>query len=71
FKDKGSLISLSEHNSVGHILGGVNIEGYIARLMYVSLYRLHQVALHGMFKTSILILKDLLSKSSRPHLKMH
>ncbi|MEQ1160153.1 NAD(P)/FAD-dependent oxidoreductase [Acinetobacter calcoaceticus] len=71
FKDKGSLISLSEHNSVGHILGGVNIEGYIARLMYVSLYRLHQVALHGMFKTSILILKDFLSKSSGPHLKMH
>ncbi|MBN6492033.1 NAD(P)/FAD-dependent oxidoreductase [Acinetobacter pittii] len=71
FKDKGSLVSLSQSNSVGYILGSVNIEGLIARMMYISLYRFHQIALHGFFKTSILILKDIISKSSKPHLKMH
>ncbi|WP_374527279.1 NAD(P)/FAD-dependent oxidoreductase [Acinetobacter sp.] len=71
FKDKGSLVSLSKFNSVGDVLGGVKVEGNIARLMYVSLYRLHQIVLHGVFKTSILILKKLLSRSSSPNLKMH
>lgn len=71
FRDKGSLVSLSEHNSIGSILGNVNIEGMVVRLMYISLYRMHQVALHGVFKTTLLILRDFLSKSSGPHLKMH
>ena len=71
FKDKGSLVSLSDRNSVGHVMGNINIEGFLARVMYMSLYRFHQIALHGLFKTSILMLKDILSKSSRPQLKMH
>lgn len=71
FKDKGSLVSLSDRNSVGHVMGNINIEGFIARMMYMSLYRFHQVALHGLFKTGILMLKDVLAKSSRPQLKMH
>ena len=71
FKDKGSLVSLSDRNSVGHVMGNINIEGFVARLMYMSLYRFHQIALHGLFKTSILMLKDVLSKSARPQLKMH
>jgi len=71
FKDKGSLVSLSELNSVGNVFGNINIEGMIARLMYISLYRMHQVTLHGFFKTVLLILKGLISKSSGPHLKMH
>ncbi|WP_374530363.1 NAD(P)/FAD-dependent oxidoreductase [Acinetobacter sp.] len=71
FKDKGSLVSLSDRNSVGHVMGNINIEGFIARMMYMSLYRFHQIALHGLFKTGILMLKDVLAKSSRPQLKMH
>jgi NADH dehydrogenase len=71
FKDKGSLVSLSDRNSVGHVMGNINIEGFVARMMYMSLYRFHQIALHGLFKTGILMLKDVLAKSSRPQLKMH
>lgn len=71
FRDKGSLVSLSEKKSVGHILGDINIEGIFAYFMYASLYRFHQIALHGVFRTSVLILKDILSKSSKPNLKMH
>lgn len=71
FMDKGSLVSLSQNNSVGNLMGNINVQGMIARLMYVSLYRLHQVALHGFFKTGVLVCKDLLSRSSGPHLKLH
>lgn len=71
FSDKGSLISLSNQNTVGSLVGNINVQGIIARLMYISLYRLHQVALHGFFKTGVLMTKDLLSRSSGPTLKLH
>lgn len=71
FKDKGSLVSLSNQSTVGNILGNINVEGLFARMMYVSLYRFHQVVLHGVFKTSLMIIKDLLSKGSSPQLKLH
>ena len=71
FKDKGSLISLSEHSSVGSIFNNINVEGFMARMMYVSLYRFHQVALHGVFKTTLMMMTDLLSKTASPKLKMH
>ncbi|RKG30988.1 NAD(P)/FAD-dependent oxidoreductase [Acinetobacter guerrae] len=71
FKDKGSLVSLSEHSSVGSIFNNINVEGFVARMMYVSLYRFHQVALHGVFKTALMMMTDLLSKTASPKLKMH
>lgn len=71
FTDKGSLVSLSQKNSVGNLMGNINVQGSLARLMYVSLYRLHQVAIHGFFKTAVLMIKDLLSRSSGPRLKLH
>lgn len=70
FHDKGSLISLST-SAVGVLMGSIGIQGRIARLMYVSLYRLHQMALHGPFKTAVILVKDLLSKNSGPTLKLH
>jgi NADH dehydrogenase len=71
FSDKGSLISLGESNTVGNLIGKINVQGLFARIMYLSLYRLHQVALHGVFKTGVLMCKDLLSRTSGPTLKLH
>lgn len=71
YHDYGSLISLSSANTVGSLTGNINIQGWIARLMYLSLYRMHQVALHGFFKTFVLFAKDMLSKTSWPTLKLH
>lgn len=71
FTDKGSLVSLSQKNSVGNLMGDINVQGVLARIMYVSLYRLHQVAIHGFFKTAVLMVKDLLARSSGPRLKLH
>lgn len=71
FKDKGSLISLSQNQTVGHIFGKFNIHGKIARSMYLSLYRIHQLTLHGIFQTVLLILKEKINKISRPKFKLH
>lgn len=71
FNDKGSLVSLSQTNSVGNLMGKINVQGFLARMMYVSLYRMHQMALHGVFKTIVLLSKDVLARTSGPKLKLH
>jgi NADH dehydrogenase len=52
YRDFGSLVSLGSYSTVGNLMGfvvGRNffIEGLFARLMYRSLYKMHEVALHG------------------------
>ncbi|QIB64627.1 NAD(P)/FAD-dependent oxidoreductase [Kineobactrum salinum] len=75
FKDHGSLVSLSEQHAVGrlmgNLLGGINLHGLIARLMYRFLYRQHQYSLHGLLRTGVFMLKDLLGKGANPRLKLH
>ena len=76
YHDKGSLVSLSRYSTVGSLMGNLNkgsmmIEGRLARLVYVSLYRLHQIALHGYFHTLLLSLVGHINKVIRPRLKLH
>ena len=75
YQDKGSLISLSKRGSVGNIMGNLSkdftFEGKIARLLYISLYRLHQSVLHGWLFTGLLIVRDRLHKRTGPRLKLH
>lgn len=75
YKDYGSLISLSETKAVGKVMGNltgkVNVEGRIARMMYLSLYRRHQAVLYGWPRMLIFVIKDLLVRNSGPKLKMH
>lgn len=76
YHDKGSLISLSRFNAIGNLMANdgkrsFKIEGKLARIMYVSLYRLHQVALHGRFHTLLLMLIGRINKVVRPRLKLH
>ena len=52
YKDFGSLVSLGEYSTVGNLMGFVVgksmfVEGYFARLMYRSLHKMHEMALHG------------------------
>lgn len=76
YKDKGSLVNLSRYSTVGSLMGNLNggsmmVEGRIARFVYVSLYRLHQIALHGYFKTILMSLSGRINKIIRPRLKLH
>jgi NADH dehydrogenase len=76
YRDFGSLVSLGEYTTVGNLMGalvGGNlwVEGLFARLMYLSLYKLHQVALHGWWKTALGSASRLLTRSTEPRVKLH
>jgi NADH dehydrogenase len=76
YKDYGSLVSLSRFSTVGSLMGNLMrgsmmIEGRIARAVYISLYRMHQVALHGMIKTGLMVVVGRINRVIRPHLKLH
>jgi len=75
YQDKGSLISLSRNGSVGNIMGNLSkdftFEGKLARVMYITLYRMHQFTLHGIFRTLLLILRDRINRRASPTLKLH
>jgi len=76
YKDYGSLVSLSRFGVVGRLMGnfsktGLNIEGRLARLAYLSLYRMHQIALHGWLRMWLIALSDRINKVIRPRLKLH
>ena len=76
YKDNGSLVSLSRFSTVGSLMGNLMrgsmmIEGRIARFVYVSLYRMHQVALHGYLRTGLMVLVGSINRVIRPRLKLH
>ncbi len=56
---------------MGAITGDMMIEGTLAKWFYISLYRMHQMTLFGKLRTGTLILKDLISRTTRPQLKLH
>ena len=51
--------------------GSMMVEGRIARMVYISLYRMHQIALHGYFKTLLMMLSGSINRVIRPKLKLH
>ena len=76
YRDFGSLVSLGEYSTVGNLMGGLVgrslfIEGYFARLMYQSLYKMHQLALHGPTKVILDTVARMITRRTEPHVKLH
>lgn len=76
YRDHGSLVSLARYSTVGSLMGNLSrgnlfIEGRLARTVYVSLYRMHQLALHGFWKTGMLMFAGRVNRWLRPRLKLH
>ncbi len=76
YRDHGSLISLSRFSTVGSLMGNLvggrlAIEGRLARIVYLSLYRMHLIAIHGWLKGMIMILVGHVNQVIRPRLKLH
>ena len=76
YKDFGSLVSLGKFSTVGNMMGGLigknlMIEGYFAKLMYLSLYKLHELAIHGVLKTSLYTFARMITKQTNPTVKLH
>ena len=67
YRDFGSLVSLGKYSTIGSLMGSLigrsfMVEGYFARLMYRSLYKMHEAALHGRGRT----LLGLFARGARP-----
>lgn len=75
YRDYGSLVTLGSYSTVGSLMGSIPgtlfITGYIARLVYLSLYKLHQIALFGLTRTALLSVSKLLRRSVDPEVKLH
>lgn len=76
YRDFGSLVSLGEYSTVGNLMGslvGGNlwVEGYFARVMYLSLYKMHELALHGIWKVALDTLARMITRRTEPHVKLH
>ena len=74
--DHGSLVNLSRFSTVGSLMGNLTknsmfVEGKIARFMYISLYRMHQKAIHGVAKTFALWVAEKVMRVVRPRMKLH
>jgi NADH dehydrogenase len=75
YHDYGSLVSLGKYTTVGnlmgYLMGSVSIGGFIAKVVYLSLYKMHQVAIHGYFRTIMLTLSNLFRHSAYEKIKLH
>jgi NADH dehydrogenase len=76
YRDFGSLVSLGEYSTVGSLMGfisgkGLMIEGYIARMMYRSLYKMHERAVHGLSKVALDTLARAITRRTEPRVKLH
>jgi NADH dehydrogenase len=76
YRDKGSLVSLSRFSTVGSLMGNLvggrmAVEGRVARFVYMSLYRIHLIGIHGWLKGLALIAIGHVNRVVRPRLKLH
>jgi NADH:ubiquinone reductase (H+-translocating) len=76
YRDHGSLVSLSHFSTVGSLMGNLvggrmAVEGRLARFVYLSLYRMHLIAIHGWLKGMALIVIGHVNQIVRPKLKLH
>lgn len=65
------MVSLGEYSTVGGAVGklvggSMMIEGYFVRMMYLSLHKMHERALHG----PSMVAFSSLARRSEPHVKL-
>ncbi len=76
YKDYGSLVSLGNYTTVGSLMGAlangsVFIEGTLAKWMYWSLHKNHQVAVNGLFHTWLSTWAETIDRVRNPRIKLH
>jgi NADH dehydrogenase len=76
YTDYGSLVSLGTTTSVGSLMGALRgfnwfVEGFFARMMYLSLHLMHHRAVLGTLRTALLALARFLIRRSTPLVKLH
>jgi NADH dehydrogenase len=76
YRDFGSLVSLGGYQSVGTLMGfltggTLRVEGMLAKLFYISLYRLHIWALYGFWRMALDTLARMIRSQTDPKVKLH
>jgi NADH dehydrogenase len=76
YRDFGSLVSLGNYETVGTLMGfigggSLRVEGLLAKLFYLSLYRLHVWALHGFWRMALDTLARMIRRQTDPKVKLH
>lgn len=76
YQDHGSLVSLGDYSTVGSLMGAfakgpLFIEGTIAKWMYWSLHKHHQIAVNGWFHTWLSTWAGAFNWARNPRIKLH
>jgi NADH dehydrogenase len=76
YKDYGSLVNLGRYTTIGNLMGSLMggamfIEGLVARLMYLMLYQMHLMALHGIMSVIFRLLAKGITRRFETHVKLH
>lgn len=76
YRDFGSLVSLGRYSSVGTLMGfvsrgSVRVEGLLAKMFYISLYKMHLMALHGFWRIALDTLARMIRRRTEPRVKLH
>lgn len=76
YRDYGSLVSIGHQTTVGSLMGSLKglswfVEGFYARVMYMSLHLMHHKAILGALRTGMLALGRTLVKRTTALVKLH
>ena len=71
YRDRGSLISLADYDTLGIVFKNVKLQGLIAHWTYKALHKRHLRALHGSFKVALDSLVHAITKHTEPRIKLH
>jgi NADH dehydrogenase len=75
YKDYGSLVSIGHQTTVGNLMGSLRaswfVEGFLARIMYLSLHLMHHQAILGSVRTGVLAVARFLIRRTTPLVKLH
>ncbi|QAU34459.1 NAD(P)/FAD-dependent oxidoreductase [Janthinobacterium sp. 17J80-10] len=76
YRDYGSLVSIGQQTTVGSLMGSLKglswfVEGFYARIMYISLHLMHHQAIMGTLRTGVLAVGRFLVKRTTALVKLH
>jgi NADH dehydrogenase len=76
YRDYGSLVSIGHQTTVGSLMGSLRgaswfVEGFMARMMYLSLHLMHHQAILGSVRTGLLAVARFLIRRTTPLVKLH
>jgi NADH dehydrogenase len=76
YRDFGSIVSLGRASTVGNLMGSLVggslwFEGRLGWLLYMSLYQMHLLALHGFWKVALEGLAHLITRRTESRVKLH